>query len=111
MTIGCPVFPVGIVGTDIIQPCDAKVPKLGGECTITIGRPVRPERYAGRGADHLAWRSMMDEVMFEIREITGQTYRNVYAGQAETEVATPSKVADVAEAHDPTDERLLVAAG
>ena len=111
MTVGCPVFPVGIVGTDIIQPCDAKVPKLGGECRITIGRPIRPERYAGRGADHLAWRSMMDEVMFEIREITGQTYRNVYAGQAETEVATPSKVADVAEAHDPTDERLLVAAG
>ena len=24
---------------------------------------------------------MIDEVMFEIRELTGQEYRNVYAGQ------------------------------
>ena len=46
MKIGCPIFPVGIVGTDLIQPCDAKVPKLRKECTITIGRAIRPERYA-----------------------------------------------------------------
>ncbi len=111
MKIGCPIFPVGIVGTDIIQPCDAKFPKLLKECTITVGRPIRPERYAGRGAEHLAWRSMMDEVMFEIREMTGQTYRNVYAGEAETEVAKTSNVADVAEEHDPTGERLLVGVG
>ena len=75
MKIGCPIFPVGIVGTDEIQPPDAKMPKLRKACTITIGRPIRPERYAGRGAEHLAWRSMIDEVMFEIREMTGQTYR------------------------------------
>jgi len=111
MKIGCPIFPVGIVGTDLIQPCDAKLPKLRKECTITVGRAIRPERYAGRGADHLAWRSMMDEVMFEIREITGQNYRNVYAGQAETEVVPRSKVANVAEQQDPAGERLLVAAG
>ena len=108
MKIGCPIFPVGIVGTDLIQPCDAKVPKLRKECTITIGRAIRPERYASRGAEHHAWRSMMDEVMFEIREITGQSYRNVYAGQAETEDDTPSKVANVDDEQDPSGERLLV---
>jgi 1-acyl-sn-glycerol-3-phosphate acyltransferase len=108
MKIGCPIFPVGIVGTDVIQPCDAKVPKLRKECTITIGRPIRPERYAGRGAEHTAWRSMMDEVMYEIREMTGQTYRNVYAGQSESEEAPRSKVATVAEQNDPTGERELV---
>jgi len=108
MKIGCPIFPVGIVGTDVIQPCDAKVPKLRKECTITIGRPVRPGRYAGRGAEHVAWRSMMDEVMYEIREMTGQTYRDVYAGQSESEISSPSKVATVAEENDPTAERQLV---
>jgi 1-acyl-sn-glycerol-3-phosphate acyltransferase len=108
MKIGCPIFPVGIVGTDVIQPCDAKVPKLGKECTIQIGRAIRPERYAGRGAEHLAWRSMMDEVMFEIREMTGQTYSNVYAGQAETEDHPPSKVANVDDEQDSSAERLLV---
>lgn len=111
MTIGCPIFPVGIVGTDEIQPPDAKFPKLRKSCSITIGRPIRPERYAGRGAEHLAWRSMMDEVMFEIREMTGQTYRNVYAGHAETEVEKPSKVGNVESERDPTGQSQLVGVG
>jgi hypothetical protein len=31
---------------------------------------------------------MIDEVMFEIREMTGQVYKNVYAGKS-TESGTP----------------------
>jgi 1-acyl-sn-glycerol-3-phosphate acyltransferase len=110
MKVGCPIFPVGIVGTDQIQPPDARAPRLFKECTITVGRPVRPERYAGRGADHLAWRSMMDEVMYEIREMTGQEYRNVYAGStAETEPTVAAKVATVDDADaDAAGERELV---
>src|SRR6478735_1209128 len=46
MKLGCPIFPVGIRGTDDIQPPDAKFPKLRGSCTFEIGRPIRPERYA-----------------------------------------------------------------
>ncbi len=112
MKIGCPIYPVGIVGTDEIQPIDAKMPKLRRSCSITIGRPIRPERYAGRGPEHLAWRSMIDEVMFEIRELTGQTYRNVYSGQADTEEHEPSRVASIAEDpdHDDSDDRELVSA-
>jgi 1-acyl-sn-glycerol-3-phosphate acyltransferase len=113
MKLGCPIFPVGIVGTDDIQPPDAKLPKLRRECTISIGRPVKPERYAGRGAEHLAWRSMIDEVMYEIREMTGQEYRNVYAGStAETEPTVAAKVAQVDEPDRSTsDERQLVILG
>ena len=111
MEIGCPIYPVGITGTDRIQPPDASLPKLRKSCSITIGRPIRPERYAGRGPEHLAWRSMIDEVMFEIREMTGQTYRNVYAGSSDSEDATPSKVASVQdERGDPAAERQLVSA-
>ncbi len=99
MKVGCPIFPVGIVGTDTIQPPDAPMPKLFKPCSITIGRPVLPERYQRRGPEHLAWRSMIDEVMFEIREMTGQTYINTYAGQtAETEPTMPARVASV---HEP----------
>ena len=46
LEIGCPIYPVGITGTDEIQPPDAKAPKPFRSCSITIGRPVRPERYA-----------------------------------------------------------------
>jgi 1-acyl-sn-glycerol-3-phosphate acyltransferase len=96
MKLDCPIFPVGIVGTDEIQPPDDKLPKLFRHCEIKIGRPIRPSRYRGRGAEHIAWRSMIDEVMYEIRELTGQTYVNTYAGQtAETEPTVPARVASV----------------
>ena len=112
MKVGCPIFPVGITGTDQIQPPDARAPKLFRECTIRIGRPVRPDRYAGRGAEHLAWRSMIDEVMFEIRELTGQEYRDVYAGsKAETEPTVEAKVGSVDDAGATAGEPALAAAG
>ena len=98
MKLDCPIFPVGVIGTDEIQPPDAKLPKLFSGCQIKIGRPIRPERYRGRGAEHIAWRSMIDEVMFEIRELTGQTYVNTYAGsKAETEPTVEGRVASVSE--------------
>ncbi|KGA10451.1 MAG: putative acyltransferase [actinobacterium acAcidi] len=94
--IGCPIFPVGIVGTDDIQPPDAKVPKLFRSCSITIGRPVRPERYTSSTDPHMAWRSMIDEVMFEVQSMTGQVYKNVYAGKtADSEPITTAIVGHV----------------
>jgi 1-acyl-sn-glycerol-3-phosphate acyltransferase len=102
--VGCPIYPVGIVGTDAIQPPEARVPKPFKPCSITVGRPIHPDRYRGRREPHLAWRSMIDEVMFEIREMTGQEYRNHYAGE-EVDVSTdvpvvarPAHVADPAPA-------------
>ena len=80
MTVGCPIYPVGIIGTREIQPPDAKLPKLRRPCTIRIGRPIRPERYHRfKGDERVALRQYTDEVMFEIRELTGQDYRDVYA--------------------------------
>ena len=78
--VGCPIVPVGITGTDAIQPPGARFPRPKGSCSVHIGRPVYPDRYAARGAEHLVWRSMTDEVMFEIREMTNQEYRPHYAG-------------------------------
>lgn len=109
MSIGCPIFPVGITGTDVIQPIGSNMPKLGKSCRIQIGRPVRPERYAGRGAEHLSWRSMMDEVMFEIRDMTGQTYHNVYSGEREAADREPGRVGTVTDG--PVADRELVSAG
>lgn len=83
-TVGCPIYPVGIVGTDLIQPPDARMPKVFKHCSITIGRPIHPDRYAQSGEPQRGWRSMIDEVMFEIREMTGQVYKNVYAGKTST---------------------------
>lgn len=116
MTLGCPIYPVGIVGTDEIQPPGARFPRLRKSCSVTIGRPVKPERYANRGADHLAWRSMMDEVMYEIREMTGQEYVHHYAGQEpahDNEPIVAARVATVTDItpHPDADRKLVAATG
>jgi 1-acyl-sn-glycerol-3-phosphate acyltransferase len=94
MKVGCPIFPVGIVGTDRIQPPDAKVPKVRRECSISIGRPIDVQRYRRRADDRLVLRQITDEVMFEIREMTGQQYRDTYATK-------PAKPADAVAVTEP----------
>jgi 1-acyl-sn-glycerol-3-phosphate acyltransferase len=98
MKVGCPIFPVGVIGTDKIQPPDARFPKLRRECTIRIGRPLTMDRYRPRHDHRLVLRQITDELMYEIRELTGQEYRNVYAGKtAETEPTVTAKVATVSD--------------
>jgi 1-acyl-sn-glycerol-3-phosphate acyltransferase len=102
MKVGCPIFPVGVIGTREIQPPDAKLPKVRRDCTIKIGRPINPTRFANRGDDHMVLRQITDELMFEIRELTGQEYRNVYSGKtAETEPTVTARVGAV------TDDRRM----
>lgn len=92
LKVGCPLIPVGIVGTREIQPPDKVMPKLFREVTFRVGRPIDVARYADRENDHMVLREITDELMFEIRDLTGQEYRNVYATkksesiQAETAV-------------------------
>ena len=102
LKVGCPIFPVGVIGTREIQPPDAKAPKLRKDCTIKVGRPINVQRYRQRGGEeHLLLREITDELMFEIRELTGQEYRNVYAGKtAETEPTVTAKVGVVTDTAD-----------
>ena len=85
---GCPIYPVGIVGTADIQPPDAKLPKLFKSCAIAVGEPIDPRHHVEPG-DRLAYRRLTDEVMFEIRELTGQEYRDVYATRTPEALPTP----------------------
>jgi len=84
--VGCPILPVGIVGTREIQPPDARAPRMSGTIRVTFGTPVHPARRSrggddgGAQTDGMELRAVTDEVMFEIMTMTGQPYRNVYAG-------------------------------
>lgn len=106
--VGCPIFPVGIVGTREIQPPDAPMPKLGGRVRISIGRPIDVARYASRGNDPMVLREITDELMFEIRELTGQEYRNTYATKKRTEtiVAETAEIPRFTEAQIATAEKM-----
>ena len=92
LRVGCPLIPVGVVGTREIQPPDKVMPKFFRECTIRIGRPIDVSRYLDRRDDHMVLRELTDELMFEIRELTGQQYRNVYATKKAESIETARAV-------------------
>jgi 1-acyl-sn-glycerol-3-phosphate acyltransferase len=72
-----PVVPVGVLGTDKVQPIGARVPRLSsGEITLRFGKPME---FAGRSGGSKALREITDEVMVEIQKLTGQEYVPRYA--------------------------------
>ena len=76
---GAPLVPVGMIGTDEIQPTDSKMPRLFRTVTIRFGAPIDVGHYAGRADDHLALRQLTDELMYEIHTLSGYEYVDTYA--------------------------------
>ncbi len=74
---GVPIIPVGMLGTDKVQPIGHRFPKLGrGKVTVKFGKPIE---IAGRADDRTSLRALTDEVMAEIQKLTGQEYVPRYA--------------------------------
>jgi len=76
---GCPIYPVGLQGTVEVQPPDSPVPRPFRMMRVRIGQRVDVTRYADRASDRMALRQITDEVMFEIRSLSGQEYVDTYA--------------------------------
>jgi 1-acyl-sn-glycerol-3-phosphate acyltransferase len=77
LTAGCPVVPVGLTGTQDIQPVGARLPRLAS-VTVTFGEPLRFEgRYDGVPAGR-ARREITDEIMAAIGALSGQEPAGVY---------------------------------
>jgi 1-acyl-sn-glycerol-3-phosphate acyltransferase len=74
---GVPIVPVGTIGTDKVQPIGQLYPKFSrGAITIKFGKPIETE---GHADDRTSLRTLTDQVMSEIRGLTGQEYVNRYA--------------------------------
>lgn len=73
-----PVIPVGLVGTREIMDKNAKLPRLTGDVTVRFGEPriVTKDEVE---ADPLALRTFVDGLMYDIRSLSGQEYRDEYA--------------------------------
>jgi 1-acyl-sn-glycerol-3-phosphate acyltransferase len=76
---GAPLVPVGLVGTRNIQPPDARLPCIFRACAVRIGRPIDVAHHRERGDDRLVLRQLTDELMYEIRALSGQEYVDAYA--------------------------------
>jgi 1-acyl-sn-glycerol-3-phosphate acyltransferase len=91
---GVPVVPVGLIGTDEVQPVDKKLPRVNKPVSVRFGEPLAPDRYRGRDDDGLVLREFTDEVMYEICQLSGYEYLDTYATRTAEDV--PSEVAHVA---------------
>jgi 1-acyl-sn-glycerol-3-phosphate acyltransferase len=96
---GVPVVPIGLIGSDEVQPVDARMPRLFRRVAIRFGEPIDPARYAEQPNERLALRELTDELMYEIAQLSGYRYVDTYSTkQAEdipTEVARVASFADV----------------
>ncbi|MGH8893346.1 MAG: lysophospholipid acyltransferase family protein [Actinomycetes bacterium] len=77
---GAPVVPVGLVGTDRVQPVGATVPRVH-RVRVAFGPPVRPETYAGLPPGR-ARREITDAVMDSVASLSGQDVADGYNDHA-----------------------------
>jgi 1-acyl-sn-glycerol-3-phosphate acyltransferase len=101
---GVPVIPAAMINTDQIQPIGKLLPRIM-RVRIAIGAPLDFSRYRGVGAaNRFVERSMTDEIMYELMQLSGQRYVDTYA--AIVKEAQDSKVGVAAESNGdlpPTD--------
>ncbi len=95
---GAPICAVAMIGTREAQPIGQVKPNFFSPITIKISRPMDFTRLQPRSDDPLVARQITDEVMFELRSLSGQEYVNQYPPKkgATTEEVTadqgPAKV-------------------
>ena len=96
LTAQTPVIPCGLVGTDKVQPKAAKFPRLTGRLKVQVrfGEPIDVARYAGRETDRFVLRSVTDEIMYEIMQLSGQEYKDEYASRKAAVPLPESAVTD-----------------
>jgi 1-acyl-sn-glycerol-3-phosphate acyltransferase len=78
---GAVVVPCAMVNTSIIQPPGRLIPKLRPRPGIRFGKPLDFSRYEGMSGDRFVERSMTDEIMYELMELSGQEYVDTYAAK------------------------------
>ncbi|MGH8862699.1 MAG: lysophospholipid acyltransferase family protein [Jatrophihabitantaceae bacterium] len=76
---GAVVVPCAMIDTDRIQPQGRMLPKLRPRPGIRLGRPLDFSRYEGMAGDRLVERSVTDEIMYALMQLSGQEYVDQYA--------------------------------
>jgi 1-acyl-sn-glycerol-3-phosphate acyltransferase len=76
-----PVIPVAMINTRHIQPPGKVIPRIA-RVGIRIGEPLDFSRYEGMEDDRFVLRSVTDELMYELMELSGQEYVDIYATRA-----------------------------
>ena len=74
---GAPIVPVGLVGTDRIQPIGARVPRPYRRAEIRFGHPLDPNAYGG--SPRRRRQQMTADLMESVRQLSGRPPSNDFA--------------------------------
>ena len=78
-----PVLAVAMIGTREAQPIGQVKPRVFMPITVRFSVPMTFDRYYDRQDDPLVLRQITDEIMWRLRELSGQDYVNRYAKRGE----------------------------
>jgi 1-acyl-sn-glycerol-3-phosphate acyltransferase len=76
---GAPIVPVGLVGTDRIQPVGARVPRPFRRATVRFGEPLDPTSYGG--SSRRRRQMLTNDLMEAIRRLSHQEVSDDFAGE------------------------------
>ncbi len=88
---GVPVIPVAMIGTDVVNPPGSRMWRFG-RVTVRIGAPMDFSRFDGLAGNRFIERAVIDEVVYELMQLSGQEYVDIYAAslKADTQPAAGS---------------------
>ncbi|HKD96593.1 MAG TPA: lysophospholipid acyltransferase family protein [Micromonosporaceae bacterium] len=87
---GAPVVPVAMLNSDIVQPPGRIIPKVM-RVKIRFGEPMDFSRYAGQVGDRFVERAITDEIMYELMELSGREYVDLYAAKVKAVLPAPAE--------------------
>jgi len=87
---GVPVIPVAMIDTDKAQPTGQIVPNIR-QVGVKIGAPLDFSRYEGMEGDRFVLRSITDEIMYELMQLSDQEYVDMYATSMKEKLLTKAR--------------------
>jgi 1-acyl-sn-glycerol-3-phosphate acyltransferase len=106
---GVPVIPAAMIGTFEVQP-PGRLIWRHRPVRVVIGKPLDFTRYEGMASDRFVLRSVADEIMYELMQLSDQEYVDVYAATMKERLAA-SRSASAWETHDGTPDGLRTPGG
>jgi 1-acyl-sn-glycerol-3-phosphate acyltransferase len=85
-----PVVPVAMIDTEKVMPIGRRIPKVQ-RIGVVIGKPLDFSRFEGLEGDRFILRSITDEIMYELSELSGQEYSDVYATSVKERIGSFSR--------------------
>ncbi|MEO6826230.1 MAG: lysophospholipid acyltransferase family protein [Microbacteriaceae bacterium] len=87
---GVPVVPVAMIATEKVMPIGTRLPKIR-RVGIVFGKQLDFRRFEGMESDRFVLRSVTDEIMYELSQLSGQEYVDVYATSVKEKRGTLSR--------------------